>query len=92
MATVPRSEAGVVALARTIVNGLTEHGEHFADTPVAVDALQEALVRYRSAKETAETHVYGNHGGLAACNWRFDEPERGDFGVLLSRSRTPCDR
>jgi len=55
MARFPTREADVAALAGTIVNGLTENGQHFPDTPVAVDALQEALLRYRSAKETAET-------------------------------------
>jgi len=55
MATFPRREADVAALAGTIVNGLTEHGREFPDTPVTVETLQEALLRYRSAKETAET-------------------------------------
>jgi hypothetical protein len=55
MATFPRREADVAALAGTMVHGLMENGEHFPDSPVTVDALQEAVVRYRSAKESAET-------------------------------------
>jgi hypothetical protein len=55
MATFPRREADVAALAGTMVHGLQENGQHFPDTPVTVETLQEAIARYASAKETAES-------------------------------------
>jgi hypothetical protein len=55
MATFPRREADVAALAGTMVHGLLENGQDFPDSPVTVDALQEALSRYVSTKESAES-------------------------------------
>ena len=55
VATFPRREAEVAALAATMLHGLQENGQHFPDSPVSVETLQEALARYSSAKEAAAT-------------------------------------
>lgn len=33
-----------------------------------------------------ETDVSSSHGSLATSDWRFDEPERGDFGSRFGRA------
>jgi hypothetical protein len=38
-----------------MLHGLQENGHDFPDSPVTVETLQEAVARYTSAKETAES-------------------------------------
>jgi hypothetical protein len=53
MARFPGREAEVASLAGTMVFGLTENAEDFPDSPVSVEVLQEALMRFNGAKESA---------------------------------------
>lgn len=51
----PRREADVAALAGIMVHGLEEHAPDFPDSPVTIEAFQEAIARYANAKEASAT-------------------------------------
>ena len=53
MATFPTREAEVAALAGTMLHGLAENAEGFPESPVSVEVLHEALLRFNVAKDAA---------------------------------------
>ena len=55
MARFPTRESDIAAMAGTMVHGLAENGADFPDTPVSVEALQEALASYTTTRDTASS-------------------------------------